>query len=111
MKKETREDCTLIRIIDEGMYDLCVDTGDKVTQITDEFGFEKIREPTTKFVMRVVLTEEVNREDDFKTYTCPRCKKDMKVERRSTSASIDWYDLPDASYDLRLRCGHATKCQ
>lgn len=74
-----------------------VDAGDEVTQVTDEVGFEKNRGPDTKFVMRVVLTEEVKREDILKkkrskTYTCPRCRKDTRVEHRST-ASINWFDF------------------
>jgi len=93
MKKETPEDRTLIHFIDEGMYDLCVDKGDEVAQVTDDIGFEKAREPNTKFIMRVVLTEEANREGFSKTYTCPRCKKDTRIGRRSASASIDWYDF------------------
>ena len=93
------------------MYDLCVDAGNEVTQIADEVGFKKSREPHTKFVMRVVLTQEVDREDAFKTYRCPRCKKDTRVERRSTSASIDWYDFPVTNYDLWLIFRYATKCQ
>jgi len=92
MKKETPEDRTLIRFIDKGMYDLCVDTGDEVIQMTDEVGFERSRGPNTKFVMRVVLTEE-NKFEDIGKYRCPRCKKETKVERWSTSTSIDWYFL------------------
>jgi len=81
------------------MYDLCVDTGDEVIQMTDEVGFEKRRGPNTKFVMRVVLTQEAKHEDDtrgssFNTYRCPHCKKETKVEKQSISASIDWYDFP-----------------
>jgi len=84
------------------MYDLCVDTGDEVIQMTDEVGFENNRGPNTKFVMRVVLTEEgeEKKESDFNTYRCPRCKKKTKVERGSTNASIDWYDFPVADDDL-----------
>jgi len=105
MKKETPEDRTLIRFIDKGMYDLCVDTGNEVIQMIDEVGFEKSRGPNTKFVMRVVLTEEAKGEDimrkkRFNTYKCPRCKKRTKVERRSTSASIDWYCFSVVDYDL-----------
>ena len=105
MKKETPEDRTLIRFIDKGMYDLCVDTGDEVIQMTDEVGFERSQEPNTKFVMRVVLTEEKKFEDiiktiEFNTFRCPRCKKETKVERWSTSASIDWYYFPVVYYDL-----------
>jgi len=98
------------------MYDLCVDTGDEVTQVTDEDEFEKAREPNTKFVMRVVLTEEGKRKDiirreKFDSYTCPRCKKDTIVEQSSTSTSIDWYDLSIVGHDLLLTCRHATKRQ
>ena len=87
------------------MYDLCVDTGDEVIQMTDEVGFENNRGPNTKFVMRVVLTKQREREDiwedgHFKTYRCPRCKKETKVEQGSTNASIDWYDFPVADDDL-----------
>lgn len=95
-----------MRFIDAGMYDLCMDTGDEVTQITDEVGFERSREPSTKFVMRVVLTQRVRPGcqcricTSHKTYTCPRCKKETKVERQSTSASMDWYDFPVVDYDL-----------
>jgi len=103
--KKSPEDRTLVRVIDKGMYDLCVDTGDEVIQVTDEVGFEKSRGPNTKFVMRVVLTEEAKREDitrkkHLNTYMCPRCKKETKVEQRSASASIDWYDFPAVAYDL-----------
>ena len=86
------------------MYDLCVDTGDEVIQMTDEVGFEKRRGPNTKFVMRVVLTQEAQHENtrgaSFNTYRCPRCKKQTKVEKRSISASIDWYDVPIVDYDF-----------
>jgi len=87
------------------MYDLCVDTGDEVIQMTDEVGFENNRGPNTKFVMRVVLTEEAKRKDfrkkrNFNTYRCPRCKKETKVEHGSTRVSIDWYDFPVADDDL-----------
>jgi len=90
------------------MYDLCVDTGDEVIQMTDEVGFEKRRGPNTKFVMRVVLTQETKQEGDtratsFNTYRCPRCKKQTKVEKRSISASIDWYDVPVVDYDFSRR--------
>ena len=86
------------------MYDLCVDTGDEVIQVTDEVGFKKSRDPNAKFVMRVVLTQEAKIYDVmkrcfFNTYTCPRCKKETKVERRST-ISIDWYTLLISNYDL-----------
>ena len=83
------------------MYDLCVDTGDEVIQMTDEVEFENNRGPNTKFVMRVVLTEqgEEKEERHFNTYRCPRCKKKTKVEQGSTSASIDWYDSPVAGND------------
>jgi len=82
-----------------------VDTGDEVIQMTDEVEFERSRGPNTKFVMRVVLTEKEKFEDtrkkmEFNTYRCPRCKKETKVERRSTSASIDWYVFPVDDYDL-----------
>jgi len=87
------------------MYDLCVDTGDEVIQMTDEVEFENNRGPNTKFVMRVVLTEEGEEKDvweerHFNTYRCPRCKKETKVEQRSTSASINWYDFSVADDDL-----------
>ena len=83
------------------MYDLCVDTGNEVIQMTDEVGFEKCRGPNTKFVMRVVLTEEAKQKDVAKkTYRCPRCKKETKVELQSTSASIDWYYFLAVDYDL-----------
>jgi len=87
------------------MYDLCVDTGDEVIQMSDEVGFENNRGPNTKFVMRVVLTEQAKREDmtmkkHLNIYRCPRCKKETKVEQRSASASIDWYGLPVVDYDL-----------
>jgi len=87
------------------MYDLCVDTGDEVIQMTDEVEFEKNRGANTKFIMRVVLTEEGEEKDirkkrHFNTYRCPRCKKETKVEQRSTSASIDWYDFRVADDDL-----------
>jgi len=87
------------------MYDLCVDTGDEVIQMTDEVGFENNRGPNTKFVMRVVLTEEAEREGiarqkHLNTYRCPRCRKETKVERQSASASIDWYDFPVVDYVL-----------
>jgi len=117
MKKETPEDRTLIRFIDKGMYDLCVDTGDEVIQMTDEVGFERSRGLNTKFVMRVVLTEEAKREDfirkkRFNTYRCPRCKKETKVEQGSVSASIDWYDFLFADYYLSRRTPKlAVKCQ
>jgi len=80
------------------MYDLCVDTGDEVIQVTDEVGFEKSREPNTKFVMRVVLTQKTEVNDFLKRgflniYTCPRCKKETNAKRRSI-ISIDWYYLP-----------------
>jgi len=108
MKKETPEDRTLIRFIDKGMYDLCVDTGDEVIQMADEVGFERSRGLHTKFVMRVVLTEEAKSEDirkkkRFNTYRCPRCKKETKVEQGSSSASIDWYDFLFVDYYLSRR--------
>jgi len=104
INEKSAEDRTLIHFINEGMYDLCVDTGDEVIQVTDEVGFEKSREPNTKFVMRVVLTQEAERVDVMmrtwsNTYTCPRCKKKTKVKRRST-ISIDWYTLLISNYDL-----------
>ena len=105
VNKRSPEDRALIRFIDKGMYDLCVDTGNEVIQMTDEVGFEKCRGPNTKFVMRVVLTEEAEIEDivrkeRFNIYKCPRCKKETKVERQSTNASIDWYGFPVEDYDL-----------
>jgi len=117
MKKETPEDRTLIRFIDKGMYDLCVDTGDEVIQMTDEVGFERSRGLNTKFVMRVVLTEKAKRKDfirkkRFNTYRCPRCKKETKVEQGSASASIDWYDFLFVDYYLSRRTSKlAAKCQ
>jgi len=102
INKKTAEDRTLIRFIDEGMYDLCVDRGDEVTQVTDEAEFERIREPNTKIIMRVVLNQEANRKDMddmmiFNTYTCPRCKKKTKVGQGSI---IDWCVLALFDYDL-----------
>ena len=93
VNEKSPEDRTLICFIDEGMYDLCLDTGDEVIQVTDEVGFEKIREPNTKFLMRVVLTQKVKiRQKIFNIYMCPRCKKETRVEWRST-ISIDWCAL------------------
>jgi len=73
--------------------------------MTDEVGFENNRGPNTKFVMRVVLTEEgeggsIWEERRFNTYRCPRCKKKTKVEKGSTNASIDWYGFLVADHDL-----------
>ena len=79
------------------MYDLCVDTSEEVVQVDDELLFEKIRAPSTRFVMRVALTQEVQRKDImkkeiFNTYTCPRCKMETRVKQKSNT-SIDWYDF------------------
>jgi len=76
--------------MDQGMYDLCLDTGAGVIQINNEVAFEKAREPDTKIVMRVVLIQEANQAGDHKRYTCPRCKEETTVKRGSTVSSIDW---------------------
>ena len=86
VNKKSAEDRTLIRVIDKGMYDLCVDTGDEVIQVTDEVGFEKSRAPNTKFVMRMVLTEEATNQDFmnkiFSTYTgVPVARKRLNLSK------------------------------
>ncbi|KAG1734492.1 hypothetical protein EDB19DRAFT_1911084 [Suillus lakei] len=83
------------RYMKEGQYDLCIDEGTQVTQLTDH-GWPII-EPGTKIVMRVVIVQQRKSVELEAKYQCHFCKtwNHLCVEvvnkpfQRGTGCSID----------------------
>jgi len=58
--------------MEERKYDLCIDRGNQVIQVADQYnGWSEVH-PGTKIVMRILLLQE--QEGQVKQFRCPRCK-------------------------------------
>jgi hypothetical protein len=84
------------RYLDAGLYDLSIDKGAQVVQVTGEASRWPSIDAGTKLIMRVVFQQK---QRSCKLYRCQLCGASNSVDCRNpadwsgwlTERSIDWY--------------------
>ncbi|KAF8550753.1 hypothetical protein OG21DRAFT_1513595 [Imleria badia] len=83
------------RYLDAGLYDLSIDKGEQVVQVTGEASRWQSIDAGTKLIMRVVFQQK---QTSTKNYRCQLCGASNRVDCRNpanwsgwlTEGSIDW---------------------
>lgn len=95
LKCKARDAQVQRRYLDAGLYDLSIDQGVEVVQVTDEASGWPSIDAGTKLIMRVVFQQK---QRSCKLYRCQLCGAPNRVECRNpadwsgwlTDGSIDW---------------------
>ena len=85
-RPETVQGKLLCRYMDMGGYDLCIDDGRQVLQITNDAEWSRVQ-PDTTVVMSIILSKPQVRQRD---YLCPFCKVWNEVDEISGRSALDW---------------------
>jgi len=99
LKNKSREALVQKRYFDAGLYDLCIDKGAQVVQVTHEASRWSGIDAGTNLIMRVVFHRK---QRSSKLYTCHLCGASNKLECRNPADWSGW--LTESSFDCR-KCG------
>ncbi|KAN0082346.1 hypothetical protein V8E55_008141 [Tylopilus felleus] len=99
LKCKARDAQVQRRYLDAGLYDLSIDQGVEVVQVTDEASGWPSIDAGTKLIMRVVFQQK---QRSCKLYRCQLCGAPNRVECRNPADWSGW--LTDGSIDCQ-ECG------
>ena len=85
-RPETVQGGLLRRYMDIGRYDLSIDDGRQVLQITNDVEWSRVH-PGTTVVMSIILSKPRVRQRE---YRCPFCKVWNEVNGISEHSALDW---------------------
>ena len=85
-RPETAQGAILRRYMDIGRYDLGIDDGKQVLQITNDAEWSRVQ-PGTTVVMSIILSKPRIRQRE---YLCPFCNVWNEVDEISGRSALDW---------------------
>ena len=86
IQPETSRGKLLRRYMEIGKYDLGIDDGRQVLQITNDAEWSRVQHGTT-IVMSIILSKPRVRQRE---YQCPFCKVWNNVDENSGRSALDW---------------------